>query len=33
MFERFIEERQTEPDHPQIKVMRKESEKGREKEL
>jgi len=23
MFERFIEERQTEPDHPQIKVMRK----------
>lgn len=29
MFERFIEERQTEPDHPQIKVIRKEREEGR----
>jgi len=28
MFERFIEERQTEPDHPQIKVMRKGVRKG-----
>lgn len=30
MFERFIEERQTEPDHPQIKVSFK---KGRERDL